>query len=74
MASFFGFGGAGIVLLVLSLVLDGVLEGLFDAVDLGDGFLDGLLSLPVIAGFLSERPAGNSRLIRAPSLCLHNYS
>ncbi|WP_329187473.1 hypothetical protein [Streptomyces sp. NBC_01428] len=53
MAWFLGFGGAGIVLLVLSLVLDGVLEGLFDAVGLGDGFLDGLLSLPVIAGFLS---------------------
>lgn len=53
MAWFLGLGGAGIVLLVLSLVLDGVLEGLFDAVGLGDGFLDGLLSLPVIAGFLS---------------------
>ncbi|MFJ6507442.1 hypothetical protein [Streptomyces sp. NPDC091879] len=53
MAWFLGLGGAGIVLLVLSLNLDGVLEGLFDTVGLGDGFLDGLLSLPVIAGFLS---------------------
>ncbi|MEU8916261.1 hypothetical protein [Streptomyces nigrescens] len=43
MAWFLGLGIAGIVLLVLSLLFDGVLEGLFD----------GVLSLPVIAGFLS---------------------
>ncbi|MFG2196616.1 hypothetical protein [Streptomyces sp. NPDC048639] len=49
MTWFLGFGVAGLVLLVLALILDGVLEGLFD----GLGALDGLLSLPVIAGFLS---------------------
>ncbi|MEW2166450.1 hypothetical protein AB0912_26140 [Streptomyces sp. NPDC007084] len=53
MAWFLGFGIAGIVLLVLSLVFDGLLEGFFDGVGLVDGFLDGLLSLPVIAGFVS---------------------
>lgn len=47
MTLFLGLGIAGIVLLVLSLIFDGVLEGLF-----GD-FLDGLLSLPAIAGFVS---------------------
>ncbi|WP_328340984.1 hypothetical protein OG873_21110 [Streptomyces violaceus] len=49
MAWFLGLGIAGIVLLALSFVLDGVLEGLLDGV----AVVDGLLSLPVIAGFLS---------------------
>ncbi|MER6411249.1 hypothetical protein [Streptomyces humidus] len=48
-----GLGIAGLVLLVLSLALDGVLEGLFDGVGVLDGLFDGLLSLPVIAGFVS---------------------
>ncbi|MFF2007552.1 hypothetical protein ACFVWY_00560 [Streptomyces sp. NPDC058195] len=48
---FLGLGIAGIVLLVLSLIFDGILEGLFGGVL--DGLFDGLLSLPVIAGFLS---------------------
>ncbi|MBC7273531.1 MAG: hypothetical protein H5T76_33350 [Streptomyces sp.] len=52
MTWFLGLGIVGVVLLVLSLVFDGILEGLFDGLGL-DGFLDGLLSLPVIAGFLS---------------------
>ncbi|MFG2286614.1 hypothetical protein ACGFOU_11235 [Streptomyces sp. NPDC048595] len=51
MAWFLGLGIAGIVLLVLSLVFDGVLEGVFGGVL--DGLFDGLLSLPVVAGFLS---------------------
>ncbi|MCX4846889.1 hypothetical protein [Streptomyces sp. NBC_00893] len=51
MTLFLGLGIAGIVLLVLSLIFDGVLEGLFGGVL--DGLFDGLLSLPVIAGFLS---------------------
>lgn len=51
MTLFLGLGIAGIVLLVLSLIFDGVLEGLFGSVL--DGLFDGLLSLPVIAGFLS---------------------
>ncbi|MFJ9622656.1 hypothetical protein [Streptomyces sp. NPDC101181] len=51
MTFFLGLGIAGIVLLVLSLIFDGLLEGLLDGVV--DGLFDGLLSLPVIAGFLS---------------------
>jgi membrane protein implicated in regulation of membrane protease activity len=53
MAWFLGLGIAGVVLLMLSLVFDGVLEGLFDGVDVLDGLFDGWLSLPVIAGFVS---------------------
>lgn len=51
MTLFLGLGIAGIVLLALSLIFDGMLEGLFDG--LLDGMFDGLLSLPVIAGFVS---------------------
>ncbi|MFF9013001.1 hypothetical protein ACF09C_08495 [Streptomyces sp. NPDC014870] len=50
MGWFLGLGIAGLVLLVLSLVFDGVLEGVLDGIG---GTLDGLLSLPVIAGFVS---------------------
>jgi len=53
MAWFLGLGIAGVVLLVLSLVFDGVLEGLFGGVDALDGLFDGWLSLPVVAGFVS---------------------
>ncbi|GAA3820875.1 hypothetical protein ACFS5L_38775 [Streptomyces phyllanthi] len=53
MAWFLGLGIAGVVLLALSLVLDGVLEGLFHGVGALDGLFDGWLSLPVIAGFVS---------------------
>ncbi|MFJ4790337.1 hypothetical protein [Streptomyces sp. NPDC088794] len=53
MAWFLGLGIAGVVLLVLSLVFDGVLEGLFEGVGALNGLFDGLLSLPVIAGFVS---------------------
>lgn len=51
MTLFLGLGIAGVVLLALSLVLDGILEGLLDGVL--DGLLDGWLSLPVVAGFVS---------------------
>ncbi|WNI23819.1 hypothetical protein [Streptomyces sp. ITFR-16] len=51
MTLFLGLGIAGVVLLALSLVFDGILEGLFGGVL--DGLFDGLLSLPVIAGFIS---------------------
>ncbi|MGW0958294.1 hypothetical protein ACWD4K_04450 [Streptomyces gelaticus] len=51
MTLFLGLGIAGIILLALSLIFDGILEGLFGGV-LG-GLFDGLLSLPVIAGFLA---------------------
>ncbi|WP_328886553.1 hypothetical protein [Streptomyces sp. NBC_00316] len=50
MGWFLGLGIAGVVLLVLSLLFDGVLEGVFDGLS---GALDGFLSLPVIAGFVS---------------------
>jgi membrane-bound ClpP family serine protease len=53
MTWFLGLGIVGVVLLALSLVFDGVLEGLFDGVDVLDGLFDGWLSLPVIAGFTS---------------------
>ncbi|MFJ8112548.1 hypothetical protein [Streptomyces sp. NPDC096132] len=53
MGWFLGLGIGGVVLLALSLVFDGVLEGLFDGVGVLDGLFDGLLSLPVIAGFVS---------------------
>ncbi|MDQ0831415.1 membrane protein implicated in regulation of membrane protease activity [Streptomyces achromogenes] len=53
MGWFLGLGIVGVVLLVLSLVFDGVLERLFDGVGVLDGLFDGLLSLPVIAGFVS---------------------
>lgn len=57
MGWFLGLGSAGLVLLALSLVFDGILEGFFESI--GGGFggglsgLDGALSLPVIAGFVS---------------------
>ncbi|MGW3248430.1 hypothetical protein [Streptomyces sp. NPDC001070] len=46
---FLGLGITGLVVLAPALIFDGVLDGLFD----GLGGLDGLLSLPVIAGFVS---------------------
>ncbi|MFG3525542.1 hypothetical protein ACGF8B_02260 [Streptomyces sp. NPDC047917] len=63
MTLFLGLGIAGIVLLVLSLVFDGVLEGLFGGVL--DGLFDGLLSLPVIAGFLSMLGFGGAIVLGA---------
>ncbi|MCX5141344.1 MULTISPECIES: hypothetical protein [unclassified Streptomyces] len=51
MTLFLGLGIAGVVLLAVSLVFDGILEGLFGGVL--DGLFNGLLSLPVIAGFVS---------------------
>ncbi|GGQ30476.1 NfeD family protein [Streptomyces mutabilis] len=49
MAWFLGLGITGVVLLALSLIFDGVLEGAFGGAP--DGFLEGWLSLPVVAGF-----------------------
>ncbi|MFE6764121.1 MULTISPECIES: hypothetical protein [unclassified Streptomyces] len=51
MTLFLGLGIAGVALLALSLVFDGILEGLFGG--LLEGLFGGLVSLPVIAGFLS---------------------
>ncbi|MGX2998542.1 hypothetical protein JNUCC64_30480 [Streptomyces sp. JNUCC 64] len=50
---FLGLGIAGLVLLAVALVFDGFLEGLVDGLGALDGVFDGLLSLPVIAGFVS---------------------
>ncbi|MFI9114315.1 hypothetical protein [Streptomyces venezuelae] len=50
MGWFLGFGVAGLIVLALSLVFGGFLESVGGAFD---GFLDGFLSLPVIAGFVS---------------------
>ncbi|WP_418955471.1 hypothetical protein [Streptomyces tritici] len=50
MGWFLGLGSAGLVLLVLALVLDGVVEGVLDGFG---GAPDGFLSLPAIAGFVS---------------------
>ncbi|MDX3643696.1 hypothetical protein [Streptomyces sp. MB09-02B] len=56
MAWFFGLGITGVVLLALSLVFDGMLEGAFDGVSAGA--LEGWLSLPVVAGFLATTGFG----------------
>ncbi|MFE5482214.1 hypothetical protein [Streptomyces sp. NPDC056527] len=50
MGWFLAFGFAGLVLLVSALVFDGILEGVLDGFG---GAVDGFLSLPVIAGFVS---------------------
>ena len=50
MIFFLALGIVGVLVLALSLIFDGVLEGLFDG---GVAALDGLLSLPVIAAFVS---------------------
>lgn len=55
---FLGLGITGVVLLALSLILDGVLDGAFDGA-LG-GALDGWLSLPVAAGFLAMTGFGGA--------------
>ncbi|GCD32368.1 hypothetical protein OEIGOIKO_00080 [Streptomyces chrestomyceticus JCM 4735] len=49
MTIFLGLGIVGIALLALSLLFGNLLEGLFGL----DGLLDGWLSLPVVAGFVS---------------------
>ncbi|MCP3820325.1 hypothetical protein NLX86_20150 [Streptomyces sp. A3M-1-3] len=58
MTLFLGLGIAGVVLLVLSLVFDGVLEALFD----------GLVSLPVIAGFVSMLGFGGAIVLGTTDL------
>ncbi|MCQ0023139.1 hypothetical protein M4914_09400 [Streptomyces somaliensis DSM 40738] len=50
MGWFLGLGIAGLALLSLSLVFDGVMEGVLGGFG---GVLDGFLSLPVVAGFVS---------------------
>lgn len=52
-AWFLGLGIAGAALLAASLIFDGLLEGLFDGVGALGGLFDGLLSLPVVAAFMS---------------------
>ncbi|MGY0020156.1 hypothetical protein ACVHNB_14370 [Streptomyces sp. YJ-C3] len=68
MTLFLGLGIAGIVLLALSLVLDGVLEGLLDGVGALDGVFEGVLSLPVIAGFVSMLGFGGALVLGTTGL------
>ncbi|MFI6350666.1 hypothetical protein [Streptomyces sp. NPDC050560] len=68
MTLFLVLGIVGVVLLVASLVLDGVLEGLFDGVGALDGLFDGLLSLPVIAGFVSMLGFGGAIVLGTTGL------
>ncbi|MFF1374743.1 hypothetical protein [Streptomyces sp. NPDC058308] len=63
MTVFLGLGIAGIVLLALSLALDGMLEGLFAGAGALDGLFDGLLSLPVVAGFVSMLGFGGALVL-----------
>ncbi|MFV0134625.1 hypothetical protein ACLGIH_15535 [Streptomyces sp. HMX87] len=58
MAWFLGLGFTGVVLLALSLIFGGLLDGVFDGAL--DGVLDGWLSLPVIAGFVSMTGFGGA--------------
>ncbi|MGC9497577.1 hypothetical protein [Streptomyces sp. WG7] len=58
MAWFIGLGVTGVVLLALSLVFDGLLEGAFDTAL--DGVLEGWLSLPVVAGFVAMTGFGGA--------------
>lgn len=51
MTFFWVLGGIGVVLLLLSLLVDDVFEGIFDALDIDAG--GGIFSLPVLAGFLA---------------------
>lgn len=68
MTLFLGLGIAGIVLLALTLVFDGVLEGLFGGTSFLDGLFDGLLSLPVIAGFVSMLGFGGALVLGTTGL------
>ncbi|MEU0738691.1 hypothetical protein [Streptomyces sp. NPDC006134] len=58
MAWFLGLGITGVVLLALSLVFDGVLDGAFDAAPAGA--FEGWLSLPVVAGFVAMTGFGGA--------------
>ncbi|MCX5558688.1 hypothetical protein [Streptomyces sp. NBC_00038] len=68
MTLFLGLGIAGIALLLLTLVFDGVLEGLFGGAGVLDGLFDGLLSLPVIAGFVSMLGFGGALVLGTTGL------
>ncbi|UPZ30263.1 hypothetical protein MUK60_22270 [Streptomyces sp. LRE541] len=65
---FLGLGIAGVVLLLLTLVFDGVLEGLFGGAHFLDGLFDGLLSLPVVAGFVSMLGFGGALVLGTTGL------
>ena len=55
-------GGVGLVLLALSLLLDGFLDGIFEGADAG-----GVLSLPVIAAFLAAFGFGGALILSETS-------
>jgi hypothetical protein len=56
MATFLIIGGIGTILLLLSVLVDDVLDGIFDNFDFGDGYLSG----PTIAGFLTALGFGGA--------------
>ncbi|MFJ6697284.1 hypothetical protein ACIQM4_14595 [Streptomyces sp. NPDC091272] len=51
MTLFLGLGIAGLVVLLLALIFDGLLEAVFGGFSALEGLFDGLLSLPAVAGF-----------------------
>ncbi|WP_221348464.1 hypothetical protein [Streptomyces beigongshangae] len=68
MTWFLGLGIAGVVVLLLALVFDGVLEGVSGGAGFLDGLFDGLLSLPVIAGFVSMLGFGGALVLGTTGL------
>ncbi|MEV0256881.1 hypothetical protein AB0H82_21810 [Streptomyces sp. NPDC050732] len=68
MTVFLVLGITGIVLLALALVLDGVLDSVFGGAGALDGLFDGLLSLPVVAGFVSLLGFGGALVLGTTGL------
>lgn len=65
MGLFLTLGIVGTLVLAFSLFFDGVLEGVFDV---GGAGMDGLLSLPVIAGFVSMLGFGGALVLGTTGL------
>ncbi|MFE3591804.1 hypothetical protein ACFXOY_30330 [Streptomyces niveus] len=63
---FLGLGIAGVVLLAVALIFDGIFEGLFGGVL--DGLFAGLLSLPVVAGFVAMLGFGGAIVLGTTDL------
>ncbi|MFD5892988.1 MULTISPECIES: hypothetical protein [unclassified Streptomyces] len=63
---FLGLGIAGVVLLAVALIFDGIFEGLFGGVL--DGLFAGLLSLPVVAGFVAMLGFGGAIVLGTTGL------
>ncbi|MEV0774137.1 hypothetical protein ACIBLA_30570 [Streptomyces sp. NPDC050433] len=63
---FLGLGVAGVVLLAVALIFDGIFEGLFGGVL--DGVFAGLLSVPVVAGFVAMLGFGGAIMLGTTDL------